>query len=343
VEETIQKWLAADQTGLAALKVGRLFAQHADYEAATQYFRQAVNDEASRYAAQIGLADAEFRLDRPESALQTLQGLRPLAGDADYHLLRAAILDKLQRFQDALAAYQQAIRAQPKQETPYFDLGLFFVRHQAFDAAQENFRASQRVLPQSLRLALAEAIVLNLAGKRAESHEKLQEIENNWPEQDLPYIVAGISAYTAYRFEEAQREFEKAESLESANPLTYYYLALINSTSNPADRMETLHWAEMAVAGDPTFAQAQALLGRLYKELGRNEEARKCLEEAVRLQPDLSDAHYLLSRVYSDLGDAARAAAEIRESQRWHREISQVSPENENVLRLLVKVDSTPR
>ena len=342
-EETIQKWLAADQTGLAALQVGGLFAQHADYEAAIQYFRQAVNDEASRYAAQIGLADAEFRLGRPESALQTLQGLRPQAGDADYHLLRAAILDKLQKFQDALAAYQQAIRAQPKQETPYFDLGLFFVRHQAFDAAEENFRASQRVLPQSLRLALAEAIVLNLAGKRAESSEKLQEIEKRWPEQDSPYIVAGISAYTAYRFEEARREFEKAESLESANPLTYYYLALINSTSNPADRMETLHWAEMAVAGDPTFAQAQALLGRLYKELGRNEEARKCLEEAVRLQPDLSDAHYLLSRVYSDLGDAARAEGEIRESQRWHREISQVSPEKENVLRLLVKVDSTPR
>jgi tetratricopeptide (TPR) repeat protein len=342
-EETIQKWLAADQSGVAALKVGQLFAQHGDYAAAIEYFHQAADHEASRYAAVMGLADAEFRLGRPESALQTLQGLSPSPEDADYFLLRAAILDKLQRFEDALAAYQQAIRVQPKQETPYFELGLFFVRHQAFDAAQEDFRASQQVLPHSLRLALAEAIVLNLAGKRAESQEKLQDIEKHWPEQDLPYIVAGISAYTAYRFEDARREFEKAESLESANPLTYYYLALINSTSNPEDRMESLHWAEMAVAGDPTFAQAQALMGRLYKELGRNQEARKCLEEAVRLQPDLSDAHYLLSRVYRDLGDTARAEAEIRESERWHREVSQVTPEKENILRLLVRVDSTPR
>ncbi len=69
------------------------------------------------------------------------------------------------------------------------------------------------------------------------------------------------------------------------------------------------------------------------------QEARKNLEEAVHLQPNLADAHYLLGRTYAELGDSARAEKESRESERWHREVHQVSPEKQSVLRLLVEVE----
>ena len=337
-DATIQKWLAADKSGLAALKVAQLLAQHGDYEAAIQYFREARQHQAHYYSAQMGLAEAESRLGRPESALQTLEQLKASSDDADYHLLRAAILDKLQKFQEALASYQLSIRAQPQRETPYLELGLFLVRHRAFAAALEDFRAAEKVLPQSLRLALAEAIVLNLAGKRGDSYEKLKEIEGRWPEQDWPYILAGISAYTAYLFDDARREFEKAAALESTNPLTYYYLALLESQSSQKDLHEALRWAELAVQGDPDFAQARYLLGSLYVSLGRADAARENLEAAVRLQPTLAEAHYLLARLYAEMGDTARAESETRESIRWHREVH-VSPGQQDLMQLLVRVD----
>ncbi len=338
-QKTIQKLLSADAAGHATLTVGEILARHGDYEAAMPYFRQAAKHEAENFAAQTNLAEAQFHMGYYDSALDLLAPLKPLPGDAEYHLLRATVLDRLQRFNEALAAYQQAIRAQPNQESPYLELGLFFVNHQAYGAALEDFRAAQKVLPQSLKLALAEAIVLNLAGRREESYTKLLAIEGRWPEQDWPYLLAGISAYTAYRFEDSRREFEKAAALESTNPLTYYYLALIDSESPQSDAKETLRWAEMAVAGDSNFAQAHLLLGKLYKRLGRNDEARKSLEQAIRLQPNLADAHYLLGRIYAQQGDSARADAETRESERWHREVHQVSPDKENIMRLLVQAE----
>ncbi len=343
-DKTIRQWLGRDPDGRAALKVGEVLARHGDYEGAITYLNQAAERDPRSSAAYMDLADAQFHLGRYNEALKLLAPLTPPRELAvDYHLLEAAILDKLQRFDGALAAYQEAIRAEPRQESPYMELGLFFVAHQAYDAALENFRAAERILPKSLKLALAEAIVLNLAGQREESFTKLRAIEGRWPEQDLPYILAGISAYTTYRFEDSRREFEKAAALGSSNPLTYYYLALLESESAQSNLNEALRWAELAVGGDPTFAQAHFLLGKLHKRMGRIQEARQSLEAAVRLQPNLAEAHYLLSRVYAELGDPARADAETRESVRWHREVHQVSPEKESMLRLFVQVEPARR
>ena len=102
---------------------------------------------------------------------------------------------------------QAAIRAAPNEEGPCLDLGEFFVHHMAYDAALANFRAAQQTLPQSMKLALGEAIVLNLANRREESYQWLLEIEKRWPEQDLPYVLAGIAAYSSSRFDDARWEF----------------------------------------------------------------------------------------------------------------------------------------
>lgn len=342
-DETIQKWVLTDSNGAASLRVGQILAHHGDYEAAITYFQQAAKYEGQRYAAQVGLAEAQFQLGKYAAALDLLSPLKPAPSDASFHTLRGAILDKLQRFDEALAAYQQAIRADPRRESSYLELGQFFVSHLAYDAALENYRAAQKALPESLRLALSEAIALNLNGHREESYNRLVKIEKRWPEQDLPYILAGISAFTAYRFPDARREFETAAAAESTNPLTYYYLALLESQSAQANSAEALRWAELAVDGDPGFSQARYLLGKICKTLGKTAEARQNLEEAVRLQPNLAEAHYLLGRIYAEAGDTVRAEAETRESIRWHTEVHQVSPEKENILRLLVRVEPAGR
>jgi tetratricopeptide (TPR) repeat protein len=337
--ETIRRWQESDPSGRASLRAGQILSHHEQYETALPYLREAAAHAPYLYDARLAQANAEFHLGHYDAVLQLLNQLTPPADDPEYQLLRAATLDKLDRFDEALEAYRRAIRSQPRREVTYLELGLFFVNHLAYDAALENDRAAQKVLPQSLNLALAEAITLNLAGRREESYTKLREIEGRWPEQDLPYILAGISAYTAYRYDAARAEFEKAAALESSNPLAYYYLALLDSESPQSDTAEPLRWARMAVEGDPSFALAHMLLGKLYRRQGKLEEARKSLEEAVRLQPNLADAHYLLGRTYAELGDPARAEMETRESERWHREVHQVSPEKQSVLHLLVQVE----
>jgi tetratricopeptide (TPR) repeat protein len=343
-EAAIRQWLDADTTGQSALRIGEIFAARNDDERAAEQFRRALEQPSLKFAASLELAEAESRLGKNEEALALVEPLEPPADAAvDYQLLRASILDRLERYNEALDAYEKAIQLDPRQENSYLELGVFFVRHVAYNAAVEDFRAAERILPQALRLALAEAIVLNLAGHREESYQKLQSIEARWPEQDLPYILAGISAFTAYRADDARREFEKAAALDSTNPLTFYYLALLDTQSGQSEGSEAVRWAELAVKGDPSFAQARLLLGKLYRTLGKNSEARENLEAAVRIEPNLAEAHYLLGRIYAEQGDAARADAETQESIRWHREVHQVSPDKENIQRLLVDIGPSRR
>jgi tetratricopeptide (TPR) repeat protein len=337
-ELVIKKWISADGGPETSLKIGEILVDHDQHKAAVPYLEAALQSPKYAPEARLALANAKFQLQEYASALGVLEAVPPPARDLSYDLLRGAIFDKLQRYGDALAAYQQAIKTHPDDERSYLELGLFFVNHQAYDAAIENYRAAAKRLPDSLRIAVAEAIAQNLAGQRQESYEKLRAIEVRWPEQDLPYILAGISAYTAYRFGDARQEFEKAAALESANPLTYYYLALIDSESPEGNPREMLRWAQMAAAGDPNLAEAQLLLGKLYKRLGNGQDARHCLERAIQLQPNLAEAHYLLGRIYAESGESALAEVETRESQRWHREVHAVSPEKEKVVRLLVEI-----
>ncbi len=209
--------------------------------------------------------------------------------------------------------------------------------HLAYDAALENFQAAQKVLPQSLNLGLAEAIVLNLAGRRQEGYAKLREIEERWPDQDSPYVLAGTSAYFAGRVEDARQEFEMAAALRSDNPLVYYYLALMESEASEPDLHAALQWADMAVEKDPSFAWSHLQRGKIYERLGKPADAREALEEAVRLQPEMTEGFYLLSRVYRGLGETALADAAAQKSEVLRCQASEFSPEREMTLRLLVQ------
>jgi tetratricopeptide (TPR) repeat protein len=60
---------------------------------------------------------------------------------------------------------------------------------------------------------------------------------------------------------------------------------------------------EKAVALDPEKSTTHELLGKLYQDAGRQQEAIAQLEEAHRLQPNNREAIYRLYRIYLHIGD----------------------------------------
>jgi tetratricopeptide (TPR) repeat protein len=134
------------------------------------YLSAALQSLGHAEETRLAFANAKFQLKDYASALGVLEAVPPPASDPSYSLLCAAILDKLQRYPEALAAYQQAIKSRPDDERSYLELGLFFVNHQAYDASLENYQSAEKRLPDSMRLAVAEAIAQNLAGHREQSY-----------------------------------------------------------------------------------------------------------------------------------------------------------------------------
>jgi tetratricopeptide (TPR) repeat protein len=72
---------------------------------------------------------------------------------------------------------------------------------------------------------------------------------------------------------------------------------------------------EKAVALDPEKFTAHELLGKLYQDAGRQQEAIAQLEEAHRLQPNDREAIYRLYRIYLHNGDTINSSRLQKELQ----------------------------
>jgi tetratricopeptide (TPR) repeat protein len=86
----------------------------------------------------------------------------------------------------------------------------------------------------------------------------------------------------------------------------FYYLNL------PQKSMPDL---EKAVALDPENFTAHKLLGKLYQDAGRQQEAIAQLEEARRVQPNDREAIYRLYRIYLQNGDTINSSRLQKELQ----------------------------
>ena len=62
------------------------------------------------------------------------------------------MLDRLKRDHKTLDAYRKAIQLDRRQENSDLELGAFFVRHVAYEAAVEEFRAAEKIPPEALQL-----------------------------------------------------------------------------------------------------------------------------------------------------------------------------------------------
>jgi len=69
-----------------------------------------------------------------------------------------------------------------------------------------------------------------------------------------------------------------------------------------------------AIEADGGFAEAYARLGILYRRLGRLEDARASLAEALEITPKNSEYLYAMGATLFDLGDYGRAERSFRES-----------------------------
>ena len=114
------------------------------------------------------------------------------------------------------------------------------------------------------REQIAAADVFNVVGMPDEALEIFSSVIQRWPERNNLWLVMG------------QTELSKAQS------------------ANPA---QALAYLNKAVDAGYKTAQAYALLGLAYSQIGEKENAVKSLAEALRLDPSRNDAKALLDRV----------------------------------------------
>jgi Tfp pilus assembly protein PilF len=81
---------------------------------------------------------------------------------------------------------------------------------------------------------------------------------------------------------------------------------------------DALPLAERSVQIDPTIAKAHAVLGILYADRERKDDAVREFKAAIKLAPNYQDPHWRLARLYQAMGKQQEAKAEFEKTKALH-------------------------
>lgn len=255
-------FLAAGDEDLGIATLKDLLATDPGYEQADilivlNYLRTRQIEEA------VGAAE-DYRDRNPEST-------------TSYNLLgRAYVLAG--RRDDALAAFQKALRLRPDDPGANNSLAEFKLGQRDFEGARAHYRRVLDKNPGHMQTLMKLAASFALEGREDEMFASLERTLEAHPRAMEPRLVKA-------RYFIARGDLEKAGAEFSA--LTH------DQKQHP----------------DALFTEAGFDLAA-----GRHKQAQHTLQKLLQLRPDVSQYHYMMSKAYAGLGDLENFTAELEKA-----------------------------
>jgi tetratricopeptide (TPR) repeat protein len=292
---------------------GKDLLDYGQYALAREFLEPLLAVNPADAVLRLNLAIAVFHSGSAVEALKVLEGTSPDQRKGDYFLLRAQILDAMNRPEEAAEALNHAFNAAPTRPDLYFEAALFLIKHKQYHRTIRLLEKATGAIPDAPELQLTLAMTYGMAQEFEQSTRTLTQIESRWPEWSLPYEIHGISLETRLRSAEALQPLETAISLGAHDGNVYYYLASALSHAHPEDVDNQFQAIQKALALNPKDAYVQSLAGRIAYERKDYKAALGYLDAALRLWPDMIEAHQNMAGVYRAMGNREKSAEQLKE------------------------------
>ena len=310
----------------AWLELGNAYFDSGDFDAARESFYEAVALDYRSGDAHFGLGLSEFeRGDFPAALFEFNEVTRLYPERFDGHFNKAVTLAKLRKFDEAAAAFGEAIAQEASDDQrveAYLGLAGMHKRAQNYSAAAEAYTEAAALRPTDTELAYQRADSLYQAGQGLEALPDLVDLEESSSDYRVSALIADIyveqdqTDYALRSLERAQRKAQgAADATAQANILVQ--LGLLQQQLGRSSEASTSF--QQAVYTDATAWQAQYHLGVSLLEDGQAASALSALENARTLNPDSAEVYMALALAYEQTGQmdqvmpAAEAAMERAE------------------------------
>jgi len=143
----VQSVLASSPNNTAArLLLGQLQTNAGELDAAVATFEDVLKQDAKSTDAFQGIVNARVRQQRPDEALKAVdRGLAALPGDVGLRISRAGIFESQNRFDDAIAVYDQLLKERPNSEIVANNLASLLADHRTDKPSLERaYQSAQR-------------------------------------------------------------------------------------------------------------------------------------------------------------------------------------------------------
>lgn len=280
-----------------------------------------VIDEKSSADAFDALALTELRLGEMNLAIQNLeQTLARFPSDRPSAILLAYADVQKHDPRSAEKVLRQACLSEPKSAAIRIALGRFYYRENRRPDAQAAFEDALRVDPKNEQALLDLALVQAAQGHSRETEDRLRRLASL---NDVNYRSDyGIYLFRIGRSEDAIREFERIYKLDPKIPESRTRLIdAYEQTGRAADAERLL---TETLRTNPNDSGALLERGELLIGRGRYDEAERDLNQVFRFSTNSAELHYALAHLHNARNETATYRQELSEALRLKPDILRI-------------------
>ena len=255
------------------------------FERAVVTFQQVVELKSEDNQARVQLAAVQLMADKPRDSIATLAPLMQTdPPDAKVLRLAASAYEASGETPEAVRTLREAIVADPRNTDMYLDFANLSMDHQSSAVGIEMMNSGLKLQPESAPL----------------------------------YLARGILYVQLAKYEEAEADFDKANSLDPAGSLASVAQGLQAVQSNDPDRALTTIRSKLAKKpNDSYLLYLEAdILAQKGADTGSEDfqTAMRSAKKAVALQPSLTAARDVLAKLYLQSGKYQLAIEQCRKA-----------------------------
>ncbi|HQR36340.1 MAG TPA: tetratricopeptide repeat protein [Blastocatellia bacterium] len=302
----------------AQANLGAVLSRLGKYEEAVAAYTTALRLAPQLTQIRLNLGIAHYRAGQMSQAVEVLQKfLVQTPNSIQARQLYGLSLAALGRDAEAIEQLTPTLDTAPADAAVLYTLGLSQLRagKAGFRATLERLAAFPAGLP-ALHLLQGQAFLRDLEFEQA--LEELNEAKKL--NADLPrlHYALGLAHLKLAHNQEALTCFTEEAKRSPRDYLTLYHLAFTLEATDQLDA--ALDRVNVALQLDPQSTEANALLSKILSRQGKNAEALPPLEQAVAKDPADPVKRYMLARLYRQLGRTEEANRQFAEVQRLKAE-----------------------
>jgi tetratricopeptide (TPR) repeat protein len=303
---------------VARFNLGRAFFAKGEYEYASQQFDKCIelnpNYLPARYAqTQVAIVKGDF-----DAALHDSEAILKVKPDSiQGRVMKAASLQRLNRYDDARKLLNDVLEKNPKQVESLLEIGVLDLNQKKTKDALDHFRRAYEAQPQNIRGLLGESRALLMDGQTEKSVDLVRQAAQKSPSFQLQREL-GNAQMAARQFDASITTYQGL--LSSTNDMRLkgdLWSRIGESYRYKGDFPKSIEYMEQATKALPDNAAIATNLALLYDAANDLPKARTYYEKALKIDPNnplaLNNLAYLITETNGDLNQAMTYANEAKQ------------------------------
>jgi tetratricopeptide (TPR) repeat protein len=209
---------------------------------------------------------------------------------------------KLEQYDAAIAAYLEALKAQPKDLKVNYSLAEAYEKAGQLDKAEEVYDNMAQINPAEAKAYYAQVMrMYDNAGKYDKAVGPAEKIVELDPKNESNIYNLGFMYFKLMKYDQAVEEFKKCVAIKPDFATAWFQIG--NAYFNEKKYAESIEPFKKYTELVPDEPNGWLSLGVQYMFLKNFEKALEPIKKSVELKPDNPNALYNLAIVYLNLKD----------------------------------------